>query len=91
MNLSGNCEIQDLSLDEIDMVNGGDRGDAAVAGAVAGGMALGAAGAAVGGPAGAIAGFGLGMFVGMYVGVAIYDFGMSGQPEYGRNAYVKPV
>lgn len=72
--------MRQINCDEVVMVSGGDRGDAAVAGAIAGGMlgygAAAARGASYGvragaffGPVGAIGG-GL---LGMVVAVAIYD------------------
>jgi hypothetical protein len=53
-----------LTFDEINFVNGADRGDAAVAGAIAG-VLVGTAG----GPGGMVAGG----IIGIFVAVGIYD------------------
>ncbi len=80
--------IRALTMEELEWVAGGDRGDAAVGGAAAGAAAGGAAGwwtgarigARVGGligellgPAGAVAGFVIGGLLGAAAGAWIYD------------------
>lgn len=50
--ISTELNLRELTIEEIDMVSGADRGDATVAGAIAGGMA----GARVGGFYGAVVG-----------------------------------
>lgn len=76
-------EIQELSFDEIDIVNGGDRGDATANGAVVGGAAAAAYmtaarfasyGARIG-VAGGIAGVIGGAIIGGAIGYAAYEIG----------------
>ena len=65
--------MQVLTMDEISIVSGGDRGDASAAGAVAGGMGGWSAGSAIARAAGmgALRGVGLGL-AGMVGGAIIF-------------------
>lgn len=65
--------MHELTMDEVSLVSGGDRGDAAAGGAVAGGIAGGGAAAAVARAAGmgALRGIGLGV-VGIVGGAVLF-------------------
>ena len=66
--------MRTLNENEIESVSGGDRGDAAVAGAIAGG-ALGAKLGSVAGPAGAVLGGISGGIAGMLGAIFVYNIG----------------
>ena len=66
--------MRTLTVNEIETVSGGDRGDAAVAGAIA----VGAGGAKLGsaaGPAGAVLGGVAGAITGCLLGILMYEIG----------------
>jgi hypothetical protein len=65
--------MQTLTMDEISLVSGGDKGDATAGGAIAGGLALGNAGLSIARAAGlgAMRGLGFGL-VGVVAGAALF-------------------
>lgn len=67
--------MRELTIEEMDEVTGGDRGDSAVAGAIAG-ATFGARVGVFGGVPGTLAGIALGAAMGAWAATAIYDFGM---------------
>jgi len=87
MNLA-HCNLKELTLEEINSVSGGDRGDAAVSMAqdmggagLAIGAAIGSVGGIVGAGIGAAIGGTIGLTAGAIVGSAIYDEFSESDPE----------